>query len=70
VLQNFLSQRARLVTDAEFGLIGGASGLAVALDDVENLLEALAQVRAPGEARIKTTNDPFPNGCAHGWELD
>jgi hypothetical protein len=65
VLQNFLRQRARLITDAELGLIGGAISLTVALDDIENLLETLAQVRTTGETLVETAVAPFPNGCAH-----
>ena len=42
VLQHFLSQSAGLVADPQFGLVGGAAGLAIALDDVQNLLEMLS----------------------------
>jgi len=45
MLQNLLREGAGLVTDTEFGFVGSAVGLTVALDDVENLLEALAQLR-------------------------
>lgn len=64
VLQHFLGEGARLVADAQFGLVGGAIGLTVALDDVENLLDALAQLRATGQTLVQTVGGPFPNGSA------
>ena len=62
VLQHFLSEGSGLVADPKFGFVGGAAALAVALDDVENLLKTLAQLRTSGQSLVETASGRFPNG--------
>jgi hypothetical protein len=61
-LEHFLRERAGLVADAQFGLIGGATVLNVAFDDVEDRLDALTQRRMRRQTLIETASGGlFPN---------